>query len=475
MLDLQALVDRFEPMTCIISVEVFPDGGYGNIRIVCGNKAYVDSIEKPDNMTFSEMLKNKFVPDSPYEHYIPHDLNFEDTCYRCAVRKKPFHTYIHPERYPFWVDMYLMPLASDRENVYYCTYTMELTQEASSERMAKIDGNVSESILETCIKLRSTQDFRHTMDEVISDIRKICGAEKCCILLTNSKKRECSVLCESHVPDRPEVSMISYIQNNYKDFYAIVETWESTIAGSTCLIIQNESDMEVLCRRNPAWHHSMQAVGVRSIVLYPLSYNNELIGYIWALNFDTDKTMKIRATLETTSYFVASEIANHQMLNRLEVMSSVDMLTGVGNRNAMNRRVDELLEETAHSAECFAVVFADLNGLKQVNDNGGHADGDQLLKDAAAVFRNVFHDSEIYRAGGDEFMVLNTGISREEFERRICRLRAYSEDPDMVSFSLGSCYSAGDCDIRKVMRTADKQMYLDKQHFYETHPDRRRR
>jgi diguanylate cyclase (GGDEF)-like protein len=313
------------------------------------------------------------------------------------------------------------------------------------------------------------------MDEVISDIREICGAEKCCILLTDPKKCECSVLCESHAPEHPEVSMISYIQKNYEDFYAIVETWEPTIAGSTCLIIQNENDMEVLRRRNPVWHHSMQAVGVRSIVLYPLSYNNRLIGYIWALNFDTDNTPKIRATLETMSYFVASEIANHQMLNRLEIMSSVDMLTGVGNRNAMNRRVDELLEDSPRGAARFAVIFADLNGLKQVNDNGGHANGDQLLKDAAAVFRNVFYDSEIYRAGGDEFMVLNTDISEEEFERRIRRLRDYSEDSGAVSFSLGSCYSAGDCDIRKAMHTADKQMYLDKKRFYENHPDRRRR
>lgn len=116
-MDLQQLADSFEPMTCIMSVQVFDDGHYGNIRIVCGNKPYIDSIENPDNIAFSGMLKNKFIPDSPYERYIPKDLNFEDDCYRCAVLKKPFHTYIHPERYAFWVDMYMMPIAADKDDL----------------------------------------------------------------------------------------------------------------------------------------------------------------------------------------------------------------------------------------------------------------------------------------------------------------------------------------------------------------------
>ena len=46
-MDYQQFVNGFELTTCIISVEKFPDGGYGNIRIVAGNKPYIDSIENP--------------------------------------------------------------------------------------------------------------------------------------------------------------------------------------------------------------------------------------------------------------------------------------------------------------------------------------------------------------------------------------------------------------------------------------------
>ena len=472
-MDLQNLVDSFETMTCIISVEVFPDSSYGNIRIVCGNKPYVSSIENSDNISFSEMLSNKFIPDSPYERYIPKDLNFEDCCYRCAVLKNPFHIYIHPERYSFWVDMYLMPLAVDGGSTYYCTYSQELTPDANSERMSKIPAPVSSAVLETCIKLRGSSDFRQTMDEVMSDIRELCGAEKSCILLTDQKKRECTVLCESTAPGSDADDMQDYI-SHFDNFYDIAETWGDTIAGSTCLIIQNESDMEVLNERNPRWCSGLREKNVNSLVLYPLKHNNDLLGYIWAVNFNTENTEFIRNTLETTCFFLASEIANYQLLKRLEIMSSVDMLTGVMNRNAMNRTVDEYSSETDINNDSLAVVFADLNGLKQVNDNNGHEEGDKFLRKAAEILKDVFYDSRIYRAGGDEFLVLASGISEKEFNRRLDKLRSFPMEDNSVSFALGWYYSETETDIRKAMGIADKRMYEDKQRYYERFPDRRR-
>ena len=302
----------------------------------------------------------------------------------------------------------------------------------------------------------------------------MCGAQVCCILLTDYKERKCSVLCDSSAPGLGLLPVSEYLNAHYTNFFDIVATWKDTIAGSTCLIIQNESDMEVLRERNPVWCESMQASGIQSIVLYPLLYNNRTLGYIWAINFDTENTVRIRATLESTSYFVASEIANYQLLEQLETMSTVDMLTDVYNRNAMNKRIDELMQDSGSKPDSLAVVFADLNGLKQVNDNDGHVAGDMLLKDAAGIFKKVFFDGEIYRAGGDEFMAIVTDISEEELEKRIEKLKKYSETDGNVSFSLGYCYDTSDCNIRKAMSIADKSMYKNKQQFYENHPDRRR-
>ena len=70
---------RFEPMTCILSVEKKQGGGYGAIRIVTGNEKYIDSVAlAAGGVEMDSDQKTEFVPNSEYTRYIPKDLNFED-------------------------------------------------------------------------------------------------------------------------------------------------------------------------------------------------------------------------------------------------------------------------------------------------------------------------------------------------------------------------------------------------------------
>lgn len=104
-------------------------------------------------------------------------------------------------------------------------------------------------------------------------------------------------------------------------FFDITQTWDQTIGGSTCVIVKNRQDMEWLESVNPLWYQSLKGAGVDSIVLFPLIYNENTLGYMWALNFNEESTVKIKETLELTTFFIASEIANYQLLQRLEKLS----------------------------------------------------------------------------------------------------------------------------------------------------------
>ena len=471
-MNFQEFVDGFELTTCIISVEKFPNGGYGNIRIVAGNKPYIDSIENPYNSVSAHMLNNKFEPNSPYDKYIPKDLNFEQTCYRCAFEKKPIHTYLRPGRFACWLNQYIMPLDSDDPNIGYCSYTLDITMEADTEIMTHVSASTASSVLETCIKLRGSDDFKKAINDVIADICELSGANKCALLITDFKEETCSVLAEAAREGSGELI------NNYEEdgsFFDIVKTWNDTIAGSNCLILQDKQDMDILKARNLLWYKSLRDADVNSLVLFPLNYNNETLGYIWAVNFDASKASKIKETLELTTYFIASEIANYQLLKRLEIMSSIDLLTGIYNRNAMNIRVDRYIAGTDPTPRSYSVIFADLNGLKKVNDTEGHSAGDKLLKDAAAKLRDLFYDSDIYRAGGDEFMIIATNISEKTIEERIEKLRKDSENPENISFAVGGYYDDKGGDIRFAMRTADERMYADKERYYKKFPERKRK
>ena len=465
-MDFQKVVDSMAAMTCVVSVEKKQEGGYGEIRIVTGNQAYIQSIEHP--MGDVVMLTTKFVPNSLYTDYLTKDLNFEDFCYRAAVEKKCLHSYAHPDRFDVWFNMTFLPLTEEDGNLCYCTYTMEINQEADSSRISQISGDLASTVLETCVELRGNSDFGAAMNDVIIKLRELCSAERCCILLLDQESETCSVLCEDRAPDSA-LSPVSKIVDD--SFYSIAAGWEKTVSGSNCLIAKNEQDMEVVRERNPEWYQSLKENRASSIILFPLKFGNKLLGYIWATNFNAENAPRIKEALELTTFILGSEINSHLLMDRLKVLSSRDMLTGVLNRNEMNNDVDRLV---AASGKSVGIVFADLNGLKTVNDREGHDAGDQLLREAVCALREVFNDEEIYRAGGDEFTIIILGATEEELARKVEQLRIAEKKYSKLSFAIGYHAEDSTANIRKALRIADEQMYEDKRIYYEKNPSARR-
>ena len=159
------------------------------------------------------------------------------------------------------------------------------------------------------------------------------------------------------------------------------------------------------------------------------------------------------------------------MMKSLEYISYTDLLTGLNNRNSMNDLVTAVSEGTEVLESPFGIVFCDLNGLKRVNDSSGHSAGDLLLKKAALLLQEVFTEDSIYRAGGDEFMIIVRGRTEEAFTQRVETLKNRSCDPKGVCFAVGSCFDGTGADIRKAMHNADVDMYQNKKEFYENHPE----
>lgn len=464
-MDFDAILSEYKTQTCIMSVEKFEDGGYGNIRIVAGNKPHCDDM--------LQTMCKPFVPDSPYAEYFPQDKNFEDFCYRSAILGQPLHTYVPLPQMGLWLNMFLLPLNSDKENTGYCIYSYNVSPAQDSEQRASLSADTASAVLQTCIKLRGSTDILKTFREVIEDIRQLCGSDHCCILLSNDKERKCINFCESLKPDCGLLSINAYINENFFDtpFYNIMKTWDKTIGDSTCVIIKDEQDRKWIESTNPVWYKSMQQSGVKSIVLFPLTNGKQTMGYIWAINFNVDNTVKIKETLELTTFFIASEISNYLLLQNLETLSSMDLMTGVKNRNTMNVAMDDLVSGRKQLDYPYSVIFADLNGLKQVNDEKGHAAGDELLKSAATVLQKTFGDYDIYRVGGDEFMIIAEGLDKKDLNKKIKSIRSVPSEEGNICFAIGSHVAQEGEDIRTVMRLADEKMYADKKKFYQEHPE----
>ena len=461
--ELQKFVESFPTMTSILSVEKRTDGSIGTIRIEAGNQIYIKSMEKKDE-DGNSVFTQTFVPGSNYERYMEKELNFEKFVYQSAILHKPVHAYIRPERFNFCINQFLMPVDVEDDEKGYCVFTLEIQPEEDLDTSTRLSSEISQNVLKACIKLRGSKDFRKTMNEVIEDVRKICKASSCSVLLTDFKERTCSILSCARNESMVALDLDQVFNNEY---ISIAESWIEILKGSNCLIIQNEADMEIIRQKNPDWYKSLTDACVKSIVLLPLTNNDEFIGFIWATNFDTSRVLRIKETLELVTFFIASEVASYKLVQRLRYLSNEDLLTGVNNRNAMNNRVLQFVSGEVHY-RTVSVSFADLNGLKPINDNEGHNAGDALLKSAAEILKQTFSDCEIYRAGGDEFVVVAIDVPKESLEARVETLRKKSKVKGNVSFAIGFYHDENGGDIRKAMREADALMYEDKKAHYST-------
>ena len=79
--------------------------------------------------------------------------------------------------------------------------------------------------------------------------------------------------------------------------------------------------------------------------------------------------------------------AIHQLVNKLEDLSRTDILTGINNRYAMEKYLDELIDSRFLP---FGIVMMDLNGLKQINDENGHQKGDEYILRSVEAMKDVF-------------------------------------------------------------------------------------
>lgn len=151
--------------------------------------------------------------------------------------------------------------------------------------------------------------------------------------------------------------------------------------------------------------------------------------------------------------------------DKLEYLSYTDILTGAKNRTYFEEVEKRYSEEGKLP---LGVIMGDANGLKLVNDTFGHRQGDKLLIDITEVLKNVSKNvGEVFRIGGDEFVILVPEASLKQCEELILEIEEkcnqYKNDLFNISISLGAAvkYDAKK-DIYEVIKEAEDKVYRNK-------------
>ncbi len=156
----------------------------------------------------------------------------------------------------------------------------------------------------------------------------------------------------------------------------------------------------------------------------------------------------------------------------LRNLSLTDELTGLYNRRGFLTLAGDRLKAGKRRRQPNLLIYCDMDGLKQINDSRGHAEGSIALQEIAEVLRRTFRESDIIgRLGGDEFAILAPDASLEEentlAERLAKNLSAYNDLSGrayQLSLSVGtaSTQSNHECDIEELIARADETMYQQK-------------
>ena len=150
-------------------------------------------------------------------------------------------------------------------------------------------------------------------------------------------------------------------------------------------------------------------------------------------------------------------------------LTKKDALTGLLNRQAYYASINR------NGKDITAFVSIDMNGLKTINDNYGHAEGDNAIETVALCFlRATKYNQHAYRIGGDEFIIVCWKTSEEDLRQLIANIQK-NLSHTKYSCSIGYCYApSGSKSLEDMVKESDKMMYEDKANYYQRTGNNRR-
>ena len=206
------------------------------------------------------------------------------------------------------------------------------------------------------------------------------------------------------------------IQNLQGIDILLIDRWKPYFNRHECVIIEN---LEKIRNESPGEYEVLNMQGIKSLVAAPLEIGGKLSGYIGVDNPPVDKIKNISSLLQTLRYFLMMTISRINDQKMLVKLSYYDTLTQLHNRNRYVKDIDRL----SKGDQPVGVVYLDINGLKDINDQYGHEFGDGILAECAQKARTIFGREHCYRIGGDEFVIIREGLTEEQFKARTMELK----------------------------------------------------
>ena len=206
--------------------------------------------------------------------------------------------------------------------------------------------------------------------------------------------------------------------------------------------------------------------------------DNEIIAIKSVEKGAQDYLIKTKLSQERLLFSIEHAIQRHKNLVTMKNQAFIDPLTGLFNRRGFLEFSKQQILLAKRDKKPLLLFYIDMDGMKTINDNYGHNEGDNAILYCVKILKQTFRQSDILaRLGGDEFAVLAINVKENEEnlikERLKLNIEQFNRSKTIdyeLSLSLGiSFFNTKTMNsLDELLQTADKNMYKEKKHKYKT-------
>lgn len=313
-----------------------------------------------------------------------------------------------------------------------------------------------QTLITNCVRmLYAVDDLDQTINAVLTQICEFLVSDRAYVFEIKDE-----LMNNTHEWTAPGIS--PQLEKLQQLDLSLISDWLPFFEKNDCIIID---DVEQLQKTNPAAYATLHAQEITSLIAAPIFLDNKLAGYIGIDNYDSEKIKNSSYLLLSMSIFLSYAIRHRNHVDMLHRLSYHDLLTNALNRNAF---MDVLSQFRPGQYASAGIIYIDINGMKEINDFYGHHQGDKILITTVAKVFNLFKPDELFRIGGDEFVIITYDLTETDFYEKFNLLRNIFCKKTNLPFSIatGSCWVKSPSDLNSLLQQADSAMYTDKKKFY---------
>ena len=313
-----------------------------------------------------------------------------------------------------------------------------------------------QTLITNCVRmLYAVDDLDQTINAVLTQIGEFLVSDRAYVFEIKDE-----LMNNTHEWTAPGIS--PQLEKLQQLDLSLISDWLPFFEKNDCIIID---DVEQLQKTNPAAYATLHAQEITSLIAAPIFLDNKLAGYIGIDNYDSEKIKNSSYLLLSMSIFLSYAIRHRNHVDMLHRLSYHDLLTNALNRNAF---MDALSQFKPGQYASAGIIYIDINGMKEINDFYGHHQGDKILITTVAKVFNLFKPDELFRIGGDEFVIITYDLTETDFYEKFNLLRNIFCEKTNLPFSIatGSCWVKSPSDLNSLLQQADSAMYTDKKKFY---------